>query len=395
MTFGEHLDELRKSLLKAAIWLAFGLAIGLYFADRVVQFVQLPLEKAITRFLADQTLYKMDIDPTTDQAAPMRKWLVEKGMIYETVYMVDQQAVEEEENQRQENEKAAAAAAAAKPKPAAAANVEPADQAAAKPDDPSKPAAKSKPTDAKPLADPPAGETEREPAVATGGSMTTIDAQVPDAVFENPEKNLKPVTIWRPAGAGLSSFQMEETFMIWLKAGLVIGAILGSPGIFYHIWSFVAAGLYEHERKYVYVYMPFSVVLFISGVVLAFFLVLQYVIDFLLTFNASLNVDLVPRLSNYVNFVLLLPLGFGIAFQLPLVMLFLQRIGLFETDAYVSSWRIAVLVIAVLSMVLTPADIYSMVALMLPLILLYFLGIGLCKFMPKGRGIGREGYDPA
>ncbi|WP_145348937.1 twin-arginine translocase subunit TatC [Rosistilla ulvae] len=383
MTFGEHLDELRKSLLKAAIWLAFGLAIGLYFADRVVQFVQLPLEQAITRFMADQTLYKMNIDPHSADAKPMKKWLTEKGMIYETVYMIDEQAVEQEEAQRQANEKKAKAAAA-KTKPAAAAKADTAD--------------KPEPTDAKPPAEPAkptADETEAKAAGATGGSMTTIDAQVPDAVFENPEKNLKPVTIWRPAGAGLSSFQMEETFMIWLKAGLVIGAILGSPGIFYHIWNFVAAGLYEHERKYVYVYMPFSVVLFVSGVVLAFFLVLQYVIDFLLTFNASLNVDLVPRLSNYVNFVLLLPLGFGIAFQLPLVMLFLQRIGLFETDAYISSWRIAVLVIAVLSMILTPADIYSMIALMLPLILLYFLGIGLCKFMPKGRGIGREGYDPA
>ncbi|QDV10334.1 Sec-independent protein translocase protein TatCy [Rosistilla oblonga] len=402
MTFGEHLEELRKSLLKAAVWLAFGLAIGLYFADRVVQFVQVPLEGAITRFMADQTLYKMDIDPHAADAQPMKRWLIEKGMIYETIYMVDEKAVEQEEAQRQENEQKAKAAAAAKPKPAAAAKADTAKKSekepAAKPDDEAKPAAKPKPTGAKPSAEPAkptAGETEAKATEATGGSLTTIDAQVPDAVFENPEKNLKPVTIWRSAGAGLSSFQMEEPFMIWLKAGLVIGAIIGSPGIFFHIWNFVAAGLYEHERKYVYIYMPFSVVLFVSGVVLAFFLVLQYVLDFLLTFNATLNVDLVPRLSNYVNFVLLLPLGFGIAFQLPLVMLFLQRIGLFATEAYISSWRIAVLVIAVLSMILTPADIYSMIALMVPLILLYFLGIGLCKFMPKGRGIGSQGYDPA
>ena len=86
---------------------------------------------------------------------------------------------------------------------------------------------------------------------------------------------------------------------------------------------------------------------------------------------------------------------FGIAFQLPLVMLFLQRIGLFETEAYLGSWRIAVLVIAILSMILTPTDVTSMVALMVPLIFLYFLGILLCKYMPRGKGIGSQGYDPA
>lgn len=380
MTFGEHLEELRRSLLKAAIWLAVGLGFGLYFADRVVQFVQAPLEKAITRFMADQTLFRLGIDPTVDASQSMRTWLVEKGMVYETVYMVDEDAVKKSESAIKADAVEKAPAAISEPNN----EIDKKDKAAA-----DKAAADEVPaTEAPVLKDAASAEDSLEEKIAA-------TSDVPDVVFRDPENHLRSVTIWRPAGAGLSSFQMEETFMIWLKAGLVVGAVIGSPGIFFHIWHFVAAGLYPHERKYVYVYMPFSVVLFISGVVLAFFLVLKYVLDFLLQFNTALNVDLVPRLSNYVNFVLLLPLGFGIAFQLPLVMLFLQRIGLFETNAYISSWRIAVLVIAVLSMILTPADIYSMIALMVPLILLYFLGIGLCKYMPKGRGIGSEGYDPA
>jgi sec-independent protein translocase protein TatC len=133
--------------------------------------------------------------------------------------------------------------------------------------------------------------------------------------------------------------------------------------------------------------------LFISGVSIAFFAVLGFVLEFLLDFNSTLSVDMEPRLSYWMNFVLLLPLGFGIAFQLPLVMLFLQRIGIIETVAYEKSWRIAVLVIAVLSMLLTPADPYSMILLMCPLVLLYFLGIGLCRFMPRGRGLGSAAYD--
>jgi sec-independent protein translocase protein TatC len=195
--------------------------------------------------------------------------------------------------------------------------------------------------------------------------------------------------------ASLNSHKIEESFMIWVKAGLIIGAVIASPMIFYHLWSFVAAGLHNHERKYVYIYMPVSVVLFVSGVALAFFLVLHYVLNFLLTFNSSMGVIPDLRLTYYINFVLLLPLGFGIAFQLPLVMLFLQRIGLFETEAYVSSWKIAVLVIFILSMLLTPADVTSMIALAIPLVFLYALGILMCMFIPRGRGLGSDAYDPA
>ena len=183
--------------------------------------------------------------------------------------------------------------------------------------------------------------------------------------------------------------------MIWFKAGLILGAVIASPGIFYHLWSFVAAGLHMHERRYVYLYLPVSVGLFISGVVLAFFLVLQYILLFLLGFNDSLDVAVEPRLTYYVNFVLLLPLGFGVAFQLPVVMLFMQRIGLFTIRQYIESWKIAILSICVISMLVTPADVTSMVALAVPLVFLYLLGIVMCRFMPRGRGFGSQAYDPA
>lgn len=205
---------------------------------------------------------------------------------------------------------------------------------------------------------------------------------------------LKPRMQLRRQEIGLSAQKMEEPFMIWMKAGLIIGAVLASPMIFYHLWNFVSAGLHSHERRYVYLYLPISVGLFIGGVCLAFFVVLQFVISFLLTFNGQLDVDVELRLSYYTSFVLLLPLGFGIAFQLPLVMLFIERIGLIETKAYIASWRIAILIIAVVSVVLTPADVTSMIAMMIPLVILYFLGIAMCKYLPRGRGLGGNAYDP-
>jgi sec-independent protein translocase protein TatC len=109
------------------------------------------------------------------------------------------------------------------------------------------------------------------------------------------------------------------------------------------------------------------------------------VLNFLFTFNKAMNIDPDPRISEWLGFVLLLPVGVGISFQLPLVMLFLHRIGIFTVQNYLQKWRIAVLVIFVLAMLLTPADPVSMLLMAVPLTALYFGGIGLCQWMPRIR----------
>ena len=109
------------------------------------------------------------------------------------------------------------------------------------------------------------------------------------------------------------------------------------------------------------------------------------VLKFLFYFNDMLNIDPNPRITEWLSFVLILPLGFGIAFQLPLVMLFLERIGVFTIQAYLSRWRIAILVIFVLAMFLTPADPQSMLLMAVPLTALYFGGVLLCYLMPRRR----------
>lgn len=327
MTFGEHLEELRKSLGKALLWLAVGLVFGLvFFADRVVRYVQEPLKDAIQQFNTDRDLARLGVDPNSPDVAPLRRLLLENGLLWELVYDVPQEVL-----------------------------------------------------------------AEADPAVLRASGPVQMAELLPK--LPQPSE-LKPRLQLRRHEIGLSSLKVEEPFMIWVKAGLIAGAVLASPMIFYHLWSFVAAGLHSHERKYVYIYLPFSVALFVSGVCLAFYFVLQYVLTFLLQFNGQLEVAVEPRLSYYINFVLLLPLGFGIAFQLPLVMLFIERIGLISVDAFISSWRIAILVIAVISMMVTPADLTSMISLMVPLVFLYFLGVLMCKYMPRGRGLGSDAYDP-
>ena len=182
------------------------------------------------------------------------------------------------------------------------------------------------------------------------------------------------------------SLGVQETFMLYIKAAFIAGAIISSPLVFYFLWSFVAAGLYPHEKRYVRTFLPASVGLFLFGAFLAFFFVFKPVLEFLFSFNHSMGIDPDPRISEWLSFVLLLPLGFGVSFQLPLIMLFLERIGIFTVESYLSKWKIAVLAIAIASMVLSPGgDPYSMMMMFVPLTFLYFGGVAACYYMPGPR----------
>src|SRR6185503_3504006 len=161
-------------------------------------------------------------------------------------------------------------------------------------------------------------------------------------VLPPPDREMVKVRIWRPLDIRITSLSAQEVFMIWMKAAMIAGLVIASPYIFYQIWNFVAAGLYPHEKNYVYMYLPFSLALFLAGASLAFFFVFDPVLDFLFRFNKSMGIDPDPRINEWLSFVLYMPLGFGVSFQLPLVMLFLNRIGIFSVSAYLSKWRIAI-----------------------------------------------------
>jgi sec-independent protein translocase protein TatC len=177
--------------------------------------------------------------------------------------------------------------------------------------------------------------------------------------------------------------RMEEPFVTYMKVAFVLGFVLASPAVFYFIWQFVGAGLYDHEKQYVRVFLPFSLGLFLAGAALAYFFAIKYVLAFMLWFYELMSIDPDPRISDWLNFVMILPLGFGISFQLPLVMLFLERIGIFTVSTYKGNWRISVLAIAFISMILTPSDPQSMLIMAVPLTILYFGGIQLCQWMPR------------
>lgn len=215
-----------------------------------------------------------------------------------------------------------------------------------------------------------------------------------DAYLRTPRVNLVTFYNWKPVKVRFQVLNAQEAFMIYLKAALLTGVVLASPWVFYQIWNFVAAGLYPHEKNQVFVYLPISLLLFFAGASLAFSFVFEPVLNFLFQFNQGLNAEFDPRIGEWLSFVLILPLGFGISFQLPLVMLFVNRLGLVSIDLYIQQWRMAILIIFVVAMVLTPADPISMMLMAVPLCGLYVLGIGMCLWMPRSRSPFDAAYEP-
>jgi sec-independent protein translocase protein TatC len=186
----------------------------------------------------------------------------------------------------------------------------------------------------------------------------------------------------------LHMLSLQEGFIIQLKLALVVGIILALPVIVYEIWAFVAAGLYAHERQWVLLYGPASFLLFLSGVAVAYFVVLPLAVVVLLNQGRALGLDAALRVSEYVPFVMWLLLGFGIVFQMPLVVVFLTRLGIVTPRALSRSRRYALMAIVVLSAVLTPQDPFTLLAMAVPLALLYEVSILLSWLVRRRRSEG-------
>jgi sec-independent protein translocase protein TatC len=345
MTFGQHLEELRAALFKAILALVAGFIVGLIFGNQIVAWIQAPLKVALLNHY--QEIGKADHERHVEEilagggtpvysTEQVNDLLENQGMIYERVYIYAPEVWKQLRGKYPDQIPEVSVPSATE-----------------------------------------SAETEQQPA--------TTDA--PSATPPLNQKDMIPLMLWKPAledtRVQVTSLRVEDSFVTYIKAALVAGAVISSPLIFWFIWSFVAAGLYPHEKKYVFIYLPFSLTLFLAGAAVAFFFAISFVLNFLFWFNRQMGVDPTPRINDWMGFVLLLPLGFGISFQLPLVMLFLERIGATSVRLYLEKWRLAVLVICIVAMLLTPSDPQSMLLMAVPLVILYFGGILLCRVMPR------------
>ena len=333
MSFGDHLEELRKRLIRAIAGLAIGVTLALLFGQNIVAIARKPIDSALLRQGLSE--YKTDDIGGKSLIDHLSGWF--KG------------SEEKEEEDDPETSETKIDQTVGLKGPEIKIYLSPNEMAGILHN-----------------ADP---ESYPKPPKDESGKLVSLKIQAIE--FDMLRK--KVVDQHR-----LIAINVQEGFMTYLKVSLVAGLVLSSPWVFYQGWLFIAVGLHDHERKYVYLYGGISLGLFLLGAYFCFEFVFPIVLDFLLKFTYSLGVTPQIRLSEWISFAILLPVMFGLSFQLPIVMLFLERLSIFEVKTYREQRRMAVLVIAVLSMMLTPAEPVSMIMMMVPLTLLYELGIILC-----------------
>lgn len=166
-------------------------------------------------------------------------------------------------------------------------------------------------------------------------------------------------------------------FDIWLRVALYCGAILAGPWIIYQIWAFISAGLYPREKRFVQYSIPFSAALFLAGGAFFVLYVAVPAMMFLMGMDRWLDLKPMITLQNQVAFMTDMILAFGLAFQLPLGVLILAKVGLVDMAALKRYRKHVLLAIVVFSGIFAPPDALSMVAMIVPMWMLYELGVGL------------------
>lgn len=337
MSFGEHLEVLRVHLIKAILGLFMCVTFTLFFGKQIINVVRSPIDKALQGY----DKYDSDVDNSYGFA---EVWDDTKSFFDRIASGEFFEADEEEEL----------------------------------------------------VEELPANPNQITVTVQAGDlakALNDADIQLPEDAIGNP----KPIqlTIEAPEFAMLQrmverskqtvALNVQEAFLTYLKVSFMAGFVIASPWVFYQLWLFVAAGLYPNERHYVYIYLPVSLTLFTVGALFCFFAVFPFVLHFLLSFNEMIGAQPQIRLSEWISFAIMLPVMFGLSFQLPVVMLFLERISIFNVEDYRTRRRMAILIISIVSMFLTPADPMSMLMMMIPLIGLYEMGILLSQYRPQAK----------
>ncbi len=323
MTFGEHLEVLRVHVFRAIIGIVLAVSVTLFFGDKIFMWLRNPIESALRERGIDQDQIKFDA-PKESFFSYLTSMFSSKKV--EAIVPAPEELRRDQLKVRVEKRELLKALG------------------------------------------------QSDSMGATDDKSETVQIIIAAPEFAQLQRVIEDTS-------RITTLKVEEGFMAYMKVCFFAGLLLASPWVFYQLWLFIAAGLFPHERKYVHVYLPMSVGLFLLGAMAGYFYAFPLMLDFLIGFNEWLGIGLEPRLSEYISLAMLMPLMFGVSFQLPLVMVFLERIGVCSVETYKENWRIAVLVISIASMVLTTSpDPWSMLLMMFPLLLLYVLGIFMCRF---------------
>ncbi len=191
-----------------------------------------------------------------------------------------------------------------------------------------------------------------------------------------------PLVATLPKGATMIATNVISPFIVPLKITLLAAFLLALPVVLWQVWAFVAPGLYSHEKRLVLPLVVSSTVLFFIGVAFCYFFVFQQVFTFIQSF-APKSITAAPDIEAYLSFVMTMFIAFGAAFEVPVVVVVLARMGIVKVEKFVE-WRGYFIVLAfIIAAIVTPPDVVSQLALAIPMCILYELGILAAKVFIK------------
>ena len=187
-----------------------------------------------------------------------------------------------------------------------------------------------------------------------------------------------PLVAQLPAGATMIATSVISPFLVPLKILLMAAFLLALPVVLYQMWAFVAPGLYTHEKKLVFPLVVSSTFLFFLGVAFCYFFVFGQVFAFIQSF-APKSITAAPDIEAYLSFVLTMFLAFGMAFEVPIVVIVLARMNVVSIEKLKAFRSYFVVLAFVIAAIVTPPDVVSQLALAIPMCLLYEVGIWAAK----------------
>ena len=194
------------------------------------------------------------------------------------------------------------------------------------------------------------------------------------------------VLLERPAGdlaKNIIATQMLETFSVYFKVAMTAGFIIAMPWIIYQMFAFLSPALTSKEKRFLFMFFPFVVIMFLLGVAFAYFVALPPAIHFLFTFTVG-DVTVMPRISDYVDIVLRMLVIIGLVFELPIILMALSAVGLVNSKWLASKRKIWFVLAFVIAAFITPTfDPINQTIVAAPLIILYELSIWLTLIVRK------------
>ncbi len=194
----------------------------------------------------------------------------------------------------------------------------------------------------------------------------------------------QPLTSALPAGGSMIATDVTGTFFVPIKVTLTAAFLITLPHTLYQTWAFIAPALYSHEKKLALPLIVSSVILFFIGMAFAYFLVFPIVFHFLSSMTPD-GVNMATDIDKYFSFVLGMFLAFGMTFEVPVIVVLLNKVGILSIDKMQTARPYVIVGAFAVAAVVTPPDVLSQCLLAIPLCLLYEVGILICKLSPKNR----------